>query len=180
MDNKDYDYLIQSSKEGRINLLDKEIDVIEKLKQGDESVEAYKSVIEDRYKKLKNRDKLDEKLDKEYQNFLEEIRSASKDKILSSSYELTIKEEIRLLIKSMDLHPKEVNLMLNIENILHEFYIDWLDIDIDLGEVLSYSVNDSIASVTKNYNLKEKQNKEEMEKVQVDKKDKEGANEKNI
>lgn len=180
MDNKDYDYLIQSSKEGRINLLDKEIDVIEKLKKGDESVEVYKSVIEDRYKKLKNKDKLDEKLDKEYQNFLEEIRRGSKDKILSSSYELTIKEEIRLLIKSMDLHPKEVNLMLNIENILHEFYIDWLDIDIDLGEVLSYSVNDSIASVTKNYNLKEKQNKEEMEKVQVDKKDKEGANEKNI
>ena len=49
----------------------------------------------------------------------------------------------------MELYPLEVNILLQQENILNEFYHDWLNVDTPLGEVLENSIEESIAMVTR-------------------------------
>ena len=103
-------------------------------------------------------DKLEFKLNKEYFEFTEGLLRKSKEEILQKSYEITVKEEIKdiLLSDELNLHDKEKIILLNTDNVLTEFYHDWLDIDIPLGDALRDTLEESIISVTRYYG---KQNK---------------------
>lgn len=153
---KDLDELLQAHKEQKVELLQPELDVIEKMKNNDTSVERYYSVIDSRIKEYKNLDKLDNKLEKEYSKFYNNLQKKSKKEILDSAYELTVKGELKDRLKSTDLFQLEVIAMLDQKDLLNEFYQDWLNVDTPLGEVLEESIDESISMLTRYYEQRKK------------------------
>jgi len=154
---QDLDNLLQANKEGKIDLLNKEIEVIEKFKNGEIVEEKYKHIIENNVKNLKEQNKLEEKLDNEFKDFCNKTKTKSPDEIIKSAYEITVKEEIKDNLKSMELFPLEVTALLKQNDVLNEFYHDWLNDDTPLGEVLENSIQDSIAMVTRYYKANSKE-----------------------
>lgn len=154
---QDLDNLLNANEEGKINLLDEEVKLIEKLKNGDSSAEKYKCIIEHSIKTLKNQNSLEEKLEKEFKDFYNKTKAKSPDEIMQCAYEITVKEEIKNNLKDMDLYPIEVKALLKQNDILNEFYHDWLNVDTPLGEVLENSIEESISMVTKYYKSKGKE-----------------------
>lgn len=101
-----------------------------------------------------NRD-LEEKLDKEFKELCENLEQKTPREIIDRAYEITVKEEIKEELISMNLHDKEKIIMLGQKDLLNEFYHDWLDTDVSLGEVLEYTIEESIANMTRYANRKE-------------------------
>ena len=154
---QDLNNLLKANKEGKIDLSNKEIEIIEKFKNGDTSVEQYKSILKHDIKILNNNNKLDKKLDTEFTDFCKEMKNKSAEEIFNSAYEITVKEELKDRLKNMELYPLEVNILLQQENILNEFYHDWLNVDTPLGEVLENSIEESIAMVTRYHKSNQKE-----------------------
>lgn len=154
---QDLDNLLNANEKGKIDLLEQEIELIEKFKNRDTSAEKYKGIIKHRIKELKGINKLDEKLENEFNDFCEKTKEKSAEEIINSAYEITVKEEIKDSLKDMDLFPLEVDALLKQDNVLNEFYHDWLNVDTPLGEVLGNSIEESIAMVTRYYKSKGKE-----------------------
>lgn len=98
---------------------------------------------------------LEEKLEKEFNAFREKLKTKSPEEIIDKAYELIVKEEIKEELKNMKLHDQEKVIMIDQDDLLTEFYHDWLDTDVPLGDVLKDTLEESVASLTRYY---EKQN----------------------
>lgn len=94
---------------------------------------------------------LEIKLDKEFDTYKENLLQKTPEKILDKSYETAVKEEMKEGLKLMEFFPEELSAMLKTDNILDEFYHDWLDCDIQLNEVLDVSLEESVAMLTRYY-----------------------------
>lgn len=105
---------------------------------------------------MDNKEELSKKLDEEYKKLCSDLKLKSKEEIIDRAYELTVKEELKEEIKNMDLFDKEIIIMMEQQDLLDEFYHDWLDTDVPLGEVLRDTIEESLASITRYY---KKQNK---------------------
>ena len=108
------------------------------------------------------KEKLNIELDKEYKKLCDELKRKSKEEIIESSYELTVKEELKEEIKNMDLYDKEILIMTEQKDLLNEFYHDWLDTDVPLGEVLRNTIEESVATITRYYNKQNRFNPSKM------------------
>ena len=51
----------------------------------------------------------------------------------------------------MKLHDQEKVIMIDQDDLLTEFYHDWLDTDVPLGDVLKDTLEESVASLTRYY-----------------------------
>ena len=149
---QDLDKLLKANEEGIISLPKREIELIQKWKNGETIDKRYNSII-----KLHIKNSLDEKLDNEFTSFCENAKTKSPQEILNSAYEITVKEEIKDSLKSMDLYPLEVSDLLKQKDILSEFYHDWLNVDTPLSEVLENSIQESLAMVTRYYKSNSKE-----------------------
>lgn len=92
---------------------------------------------------------LQTKLEREFNHFKKGLKKLPKSKIIDKAYELTSKEEIKDILINMDLHDAEKEMLFYQDDILNEFYHDWLDCDVPLGDSMQYCVEDSIATLTK-------------------------------
>jgi hypothetical protein len=96
------------------------------------------------------------KLDKEFNNFCESLKEKTPDEIIKKAYEITVKEELKEEIKNMNLHDKEKAIMIDQKDLLNEFYHDWLDTDVPLGESLRETLDESVATLTRYYGKQDK------------------------
>lgn len=104
------------------------------------------------YKRIKNVDldlALQTKLEREFNHFKKGLKKLPKNKIIEKAYEITSKEEIKDTLINMDLHKTEKEILFLQDDILNEFYHDWLDCDIPLGDSMKYCIEDSIITLTK-------------------------------
>lgn len=154
---QDLDKLLKANEEGIISLPKREIELIQKWKNGETIDKRYNSIIKLHINQLKEKNSLDEKLDNEFTSFCENAKTKSPQEILNSAYEITVKEEIKDSLKSMELYPLEVSALLKQKDILSEFYHDWLNVDTSLGEVLENSIQESLAMVTRYYKSNSKE-----------------------
>lgn len=154
---QDLDKLLKANEEGIISLPKREIELIQKWKNGETIDKRYNSIIKLHINQLKEKNSLDEKLDNEFTSFCENVKTKSPQEILNSAYEITVKEEIKDSLKSMDLYPLEVSDLLKQKDILSEFYHDWLNVDTPLSEVLENSIQESLAMVTRYYKSNSKE-----------------------
>ncbi len=88
-------------------------------------------------------------LENEFEEFKQETLKKSKEEIFESAYEITSKEEIKDNLKYMNLHRAEKELLILQDDILNEFYHDWLDDDTPLGDSMKSCIEESIAVLTK-------------------------------
>ncbi len=109
----------------------------------------------DNKKNLSNAEKLarilDEKLEREYTKFCNTLKTKSPEEIIDKAYELTVKRELKDEIKALSWHDKEMAIMIDQVDLLDEFYHDWLNTDIALGDVLIDSLEDSVSMLTRYY-----------------------------
>ena len=109
------------------------------------------------------KEKLFEKLETELEDFEQKLKQKTVDEILESAYELTVKREIIGEIKEKNLDEDELKALLKEDNLLSEFYEDWRNSDGRLGEEISYTMDDTIDIVVKEYekekNIKNKESR---------------------
>ena len=91
------------------------------------------------------------KLDKEFDDFCENLKTKTPEEIIEKSYEITVKDELKEEIKNMNLHDKEKAIMIEQNDLLTEFYHDWLDTDVPLGDVLKETLEESVSTLTRYY-----------------------------
>lgn len=99
---------------------------------------------------------LNQKLEREFKDFCNKIEEKKPKEIVKKAYEITVKEELKEEIKNMRLEEKEKAIMIDQNDLLTEFYHDWLNTDIPLGESLRDTLEDSVVMITRYYG---KQNK---------------------
>lgn len=92
---------------------------------------------------------LETKLEREFKAFKKDLKKLPKNKIIDKAYEITAKEEIKDALINMDLHDAEKEMLFYQDDILNEFYHDWLDCDVPLGDSMQYCIEESIATLTK-------------------------------
>ena len=63
----------------------------------------------------------------------------------------------------MDLYDKEIIIMTEQKDLLNEFYHDWLDTDVPLGEALRNTLEESVAVITRYYNKQNRFNANKMD-----------------
>lgn len=111
---------------------------------------------------------LERVLENEFEEFKRETLKKSKEEIFESAYEITSKEEIKDTLKYMNLHRAEKEMLILQDDILNEFYHDWLDDDTPLGESMRPCIEESIAVLTKfigkRFNLKREKDNDEDER----------------
>ena len=92
---------------------------------------------------------LQTKLEREFNHFKKGLKKLPKSKIIDKAYEIVVKEEIKDMLTYMDLHDAEKEMLFLQDDILNEFYHDWLDCDVPLGDSMEYCIEDSVATLTK-------------------------------
>ncbi len=114
---------------------------------------------ERKLKELELDSALKDKLEREFKEFKKELKKLPKYKIMEKAYELTAKEEIKDYLINMDLHETEKELLFLQDDTLKEFYHDWLDCDVPLGDSMKECIEESVATLTKYFgkNFKSKE-----------------------
>lgn len=114
--------------------------------------------------KIDNENALNYFLEREFDDFKEDIIQKSKKEIFDRAYEITVKEEIKYVIKNMNLHRAEKEMLILQNNILDSIYQDWLKDDTPLGLSMENSIERSIDILTKHigkkYNLSRRKENE--------------------
>ena len=94
------------------------------------------------------------KLDNELKEFHENLLEKGKEEILNYAYEITVKEHIKDILKEMNLHEVEKEVLFLRDDLLAELYQDWLHYDATLKEPITNSVDKSISTILRNLGIK--------------------------
>ena len=105
------------------------------------------------------KDQLDKKIDKEFNDFIQELKRCKPEVILERAYEKVSKEEMIYKIKDRDYSLGELKALLKTDGILDECYDEWLKSDGNFNEVLEYAVDKRIELIKDDYKDNLKKNK---------------------
>ncbi len=94
------------------------------------------------------------KLNNELKELYENLVEKGKEEILNSAYEITVKEQIVDILKDMNLHEVEKEVLFLRDDLLSELYQDWLHYDATLKEPITDSVDKSISTILRNLGIK--------------------------
>lgn len=123
------------------------MDLTMKLQKGD--VYSYKDSL---------KQKVQEKLTNEYNDFISELKNERQEVIIERAYEKVCKEEMLYVFEKKDLSTNECKSLLKCSNILSDCYDEWLKSDGNFNEMLEYAVDNSIEHIVEDYKreMKEK------------------------
>jgi len=87
-----------------------------------------------------------EKLDKEYNNFIEEIMKGTPEEIINHSYEKVMKEELVAMFypENLSFDISDIKALNKCKEPLEELYQGWMSSDSGIHEPLQDSVDDTI------------------------------------
>ena len=99
----------------------------------------------------KIRQELYDKLDKEYNTFIEEIKQLPPEQIIDKSYEKVMKEEFVGMFypENTEYDISDIKALNKSKNPLEELYQGWMDFDGGIHESLGYSVENTIEDLKK-------------------------------
>ena len=95
--------------------------------------------------------KLYKKIEQELEDYKEELKTKTPEEIIESAYQLVVKDEIKEELKCRDFERYEIIALLKEKDLLTEFYTDWYTSDGRLGEIISYTMDDTIKIISDNY-----------------------------
>ena len=130
-----------------------EEEIEEKYKKGIISLEEYNMLVGD-----KMTDAIISKVNKEFDDYKNELLEMPKEMIINKSYETAVKQEFIDEIKFMDMHIDEKKALMSRDHLLDEFYNDWLDYDGGLYDALDNSFEETLIYLTRYYMDQKKQN----------------------
>ena len=95
------------------------------------------------------------KLEKEQDEYKEKVREKGVDYAIEKAYEISSRQEIIDCINTIDIEPKAIKALLKTENVLDDFYNEWLDIDGNLYETFEYAIEIKIEQLSDEFYSKE-------------------------
>lgn len=95
--------------------------------------------------------RLIDKVEREYKKFVFNLKSCDKDTIIDKAYEKVCKEEILSLIQYKTFETDELKAMLNCKNVLNECYDEWMHNDGGFNILLEDSIDERIGTITENF-----------------------------
>lgn len=104
--------------------------------------------------------KLDKKIDKELEELIADLKQCRPKVIIERAYEKVSKEKIAYKIKEKNYDFIELKALLKSKNILDECYDEWLKIDGNFNEILSYAVDNRIKLIVEELKKEKTKNKE--------------------
>ena len=102
-------------------------------------------------KKETLKQKLDDKIDKEFSDFIENLKKCSPETIIDRAYEKVSKEEMTYKIKDKDYSISDLKALLKTDGILQECYDEWLKSDGHFTDVLEYAVEERIDLIIEDF-----------------------------
>lgn len=95
---------------------------------------------------MKIKQELYDKLQEEYDNFIENLKTMTPEQIIDNSYEKVMKEELKdMFFPSMcNYDLAQIKALKKAEAPLDELYQGWMDFDGGIHESLEYSVEDTL------------------------------------
>lgn len=104
------------------------------------------------------RKKLYEKMQKEYNVFIEEMKNNEPQFIVNNAYQIVIKEELVAMFypESEQYDIDEIKSLNKTKNPLEELYQGWMDSDAGIHSVLEDNVSDTIEEIQKEQREKKK------------------------
>ena len=99
----------------------------------------------------KLKEKVLQKLEKEYDDFIEELKECKPEVIIERAYEKVVKEEMKEGFSYKELSTTELRALLKSDGILNECYDDWINRDGNFDDILFDSVNDTIDIIVEDY-----------------------------
>ena len=127
------------------------MDLTMKLQKGE--IYSYKDTL---------KQKVQEKIITEYNNFISELKNERPEVIIERAYEKVCKEEMLYVFDKKDLSVKEYKSLLKCSNILNDCYDEWIKSDGNFNEMLEYAVDNSIEHIVDDYKREMKQKKKEI------------------
>lgn len=104
------------------------------------------------------RKKLYEKMQKEYNDFIEEMKNNEPQFIVNNAYQIVIKEELVAMFypESEQYDIDEIKVLNKTKNPLEELYQGWMDSDAGIHSVLEDNISDTIEEIQKEQREKKK------------------------
>lgn len=98
------------------------------------------------------KEKLFAKVEGELANFKEELRQKTPDEIIEKAYELTVKKGIIGQLKEINLDNEELIALIEKNDLLSDFYENWMENDGKLDDILYYGMTEEIELIVNEYN----------------------------
>lgn len=88
------------------------------------------------------KDKLYDKIEKEFKEFTESLQLLQPDEIIEKSYEIAIKQELTYVFQNDLFSEKEMEDFLKVDYLLSQCYCEWLGNDYSIIDILYDTVKD--------------------------------------
>lgn len=104
------------------------------------------------------REKLYEKITKEYENYVNDLKTKDVDYIIDRSYETAIKEEMIYCFdpNSRYFSDEEIRILNKSSSPLNDLYKDWINNDLSIGDEIRESVNEYLIDLTSRFKEKDR------------------------
>lgn len=95
-----------------------------------------------------------EKVQAEYDAFIEELKRMTPEQVIDKAYQKVVKENMVMAIQDMELTPSEAKALCREKYPLDRMYQEWLDTDVSGMQMLKDSIDDTAKQAVKE--MKEK------------------------
>lgn len=104
------------------------------------------------------REKLYEKITKEFENYIKDLKTKDVDYIIDRSYETAIKEEMIYCFdpNSRYFSDEQIKILNKSSSPLNELYSDWISNDFSIGDEIRESVNEYLIDLTSRFKEKDR------------------------
>ena len=104
-------------------------------------------------------DLLYEKVQAEYDTFIEELKQMTPEQVIDKAYEKVTKENIVTIIQEENLTPAEAKALCREKYPLDRMYQEWLDTDVSEMQMLKDSIDDTAKKAVKEMKDKQKESR---------------------
>lgn len=89
-------------------------------------------------------EKFEEKINNDYEKFIEKIKKLGPDEIIDNAYEISIKQIIKEIMEDKYFTSDEIKLFLKCGNIIEVCYDKWIDMTEDFGDIIESAIDKKI------------------------------------
>lgn len=100
-----------------------------------------------------------EKMQAEYDAFIEELKTKPAEEIIERAYEKVFKEEMVCICEFANFEPKEAKAMYLEKHPLDRMYQNWLKSDVSYMDMLRDSIDDSVKATAMERREKQKESR---------------------
>lgn len=100
-----------------------------------------------------------EKVQAEYDAFIEELKQMTPEQVIDKAYEKTIKEDLVTEIQHRSLEQSEAKALYREKYPLDRMYREWLDTDVSYMDLLKDSIDDTAKKAVKERREKQRESR---------------------